>query len=108
MLEKPITKHDEIITVLKDLYTSFNKVQIKAYLPLEQTILKVIAKAENHDDVAAWSNKLVMYLQSQIVLKQIPITKEQDTLINSLSEQCKNTNLNYVYLSPVDDSLQFD
>ena len=50
MLEKSITKHDEIITVLKDLYTSFNKVQIKAYLPLEQTILKVIAKAENHDD----------------------------------------------------------
>ena len=49
-----------------------------------------------------------MYVQSQIVLKQIPITKEQDTLINSLSEQCKNTNLNYVYLSPVDDSLQFD
>lgn len=32
MLEKSITKHDEIITVLKDLYTSFNKVQIKAYL----------------------------------------------------------------------------
>lgn len=53
MLEKSITKHDEIITVLKDLYTSFNKVQIKAYLPLEQTILKVIAKAENHDDAAA-------------------------------------------------------
>ena len=48
MLEKSITKHDEIITVLKDLYTSFNKVQIKAYLPLEQTILKVIAKAENN------------------------------------------------------------
>lgn len=108
MLEKSITKHDEIITVLKDLYTSFNKVQIKAYLPLEQTILKVIAKAENNDDATAWSNKLVMYLQSQIVLKQIPITKEQDNLINSLSEQCKNTNLNYVYLSPVDDSLQFD
>ena len=57
---------------------------------------------------AAWSNNLVMYLQSQIVLKQIPIIKEQDTLINFLSEQCKNTNLNYVYLSPVDDSLQFD
>ncbi|MBZ4028386.1 bacteriocin immunity protein [Lactobacillus johnsonii] len=108
MLEKSITKHDEIITVLKDLYTSFNKVQIKAYLPLEQTILKVITKAENHDDAATWSNKLVMYLQSKIVLKQIPITKEQDTLINFLSEQCKNTNLNYVYLSPVDDSLQFD
>ena len=36
MLEKSITKHDEIITVLKNLYTSFNKVQIKAYLPLEQ------------------------------------------------------------------------
>ena len=49
MLEKSITKHDEIITVLKDLYTSFNKVQIKAYLPLEQTILKVIAKAENRN-----------------------------------------------------------
>ena len=108
MLEKSITKHDEIITVLKDLYTSFNKVQINAYLPLEQTILKVIAKAENHDDTVAWSNKLVMYLQSQIVLNQIPITKEQDTLISFLSEKCKNTNLNYVYLAPVDDNLQFD
>ena len=31
MLEKSITKHDEIITVLKDLYTSFNKVQIANY-----------------------------------------------------------------------------
>ncbi len=49
-----------------------------------------------------------MFLQSQIALKQIPITKEQDALINSLSEQCKNTNLNYVYLAPINDSLQFD
>ena len=108
MLENTITKQNEIVKTLKDLYASFSKVQIKAYIPLEQTILKVIAKAENHDDAAAWSNKLVMFLQSQIALKQIPITKEQDALINSLSEQCKNTNLNYVYLAPINDSLQFD
>ena len=104
MLENTITKQNEVIITLKDLYASFNKVQINAYLPLEKAILKVIAKAENHDDVAAWSNKLVMFLQSQIALKQIPITKEQD----ALSEQCKNTNLNYVYLAPINDSLQFD
>ena len=108
MLETTITKQNEIVKTLKDLYASFSKVQIKAYIPLEQTILKVIAKAENHDDATAWSNKLVMFLQSQIALKQIPITKEQDALINSLSEQYKNTNLNYVYLAPINDSLQFD
>lgn len=106
MLENTITKQNEVVITLKDLYASFK--QINAYLPLEKAILKVIAKAENHDDVAAWSNKLVMFLQSQIALKQIPITKEQDALINSLSEQCKNTNLNYVYLAPINDSLQFD
>ena len=103
MLENPITKQNEVVITLKDLYASIN-----AYLPLEKAILKVIAKAENHDDAIAWSNKLVMFLQSQIALKQIPITKEQDALINSLSEQCKNTNLNYVYLAPINDSLQFD
>lgn len=108
MLENTITKQNEVVITLKDLYASFNKVQINAYLPLEKAILKVIAKAENHDDAAAWSNKLVMFLQSQIALKQIPITKEQDALINSLSEQCKNTNLNYVYLAPINDSLQSD
>lgn len=108
MLETTITQQNEVVSILKDLYASFNKIQIKAYLPLEQTILKVIAKTENHEDVAAWSNKLVMYLQAQIALKQIPITKEQDDLISSLSEQCKNTNLNYVYLAPINDSLQFD
>ncbi len=50
MLETTITKQNEIVKTLKDLYASFSKVQIKAYIPLEQTILKVIAKAENHDD----------------------------------------------------------
>ena len=65
MLETTITKQNEIVKTLKDLYASFSKVQIKAYLPLEQTILKVIAKAENHDDATAWSSKLVMFLQSR-------------------------------------------
>lgn len=108
MLETTITQQNKVVSILKDIYASFNKNQIKAYIPLEQTILKVIVKTENHEDVAAWSNKLVMYLQAQIALKQIPITKEQDNLISSLSEQCKNTNLNYVYLAPINDSLQFD
>lgn len=61
MLENPITKQNEVVITLKDLYASFNKVQINAYLPLEKAILKVIAKAENHDDAIAWSNKLVMF-----------------------------------------------
>ena len=108
MLETTITKQNEIVATLRDLYTSFDKYSLRAYIPLEQTILKVIAKAKNHDDIAAWSNKLVMYLQAQITLNQIPITKEQDSLIDLLSQQSKNTNLNYVYLAPIDDSLQFN
>ena len=56
MLENTITKQNEVVITLKDLYASFNKVQINAYLPLEKAILKVIAKAENHDDAIAWSN----------------------------------------------------
>lgn len=108
MLKNNIQKTNEIVVNLKALYRSFDKFKIKAYTPLKETISKVIIKANNHENLSAWSNKLVMYLQAQIVLKNIPITKEQDKLINSLSEQCKNTNLNYVYLAPIYDQFQFN
>ena len=66
-----------------------------------------IKKYKTSSHPLAWTRRLVLYLQVNAVKKDLYLTPEQKDIIKELARIGKRTNLNYVYLSPVDDAKQF-
>ncbi|WP_217272367.1 hypothetical protein, partial [Lactobacillus helveticus] len=55
----------------------------------------------------AYTSKLVMYIQSQIALKHLSLTNQQQKILKELQKRSQYVNLNYVYTSLLNDIKQF-
>lgn len=101
-----------VYKILDKFYKSFfsniyNERNIAKYRPIRDAIGLVMRKFESNDNPLAYTSKLVMYIQASSALKHLRFTKEQQKMLQQLSEKTKFVNLSYVYTGPLDDSQQF-
>ena len=109
-------KNDKLIAdVYQDLdlfYNSFfdniyNELNITKYKQIRDAVGLVMRKFDSHDHPLAYAGKLVMYIQSRVVLQHLHLTFFQQKLLNDISDKTKHINLNFVYSGPITDMQQF-
>ncbi|MYY53193.1 bacteriocin immunity protein [Ligilactobacillus salivarius] len=100
-------KVQELQRLVVELYDSFENDNRKGVEEIRQVLANVNAKYKASSHPLAWTGRLVLYLQVNAVKKDLYLTPEQKDIIKELARIGKRTNLNYVYLSPVDDAKQF-
>lgn len=106
------TQTKEVYDLLGQFYKSFfgdmyNELNIDKYRPIRDAIGLVMRKFDEHDHPLAYSSKLVMYIQAQVAMKDLPLTDQQQALMTKISNQTKCVNLSFVYTSPLNDVNQF-
>lgn len=62
---------------------------------------------DNNDHPLAYTSKLIMFIQSQVAIKHLRLTSQQQKLMKVLGQNVKDVKLNFVYTSPLDDFNQF-
>ena len=97
----------ELQRLVVELYDSFENDNRKGVEEIRQVLANVNEKYKTSSHPLAWTGRLVLYLQVNAVKKDLYLTPEQKDIIKELARIGKRTNLNYVYLSPVDDAKQF-
>lgn len=102
----------EVYQILDKFYRSFfgdmyNELNINRYRQIRDAIGLVMRKFDEHDHPMAYTSKLVMYIQSRVVMNHLPLTNEQQNYMRELCNKTKYVNLNYVYSGPVNDAKQF-
>lgn len=100
-------KVQELQRLVVELYDSFENDNRKGVEEIRQVLANVNEKYKTSSHLLAWTGRLVLYLQVNAVKKDLYLTPEQKDIIKELARIGKRTNLNYVYLSPVDDAKQF-
>ena len=100
-------KVQELQRLVAELYDSFDNDNRKGVEENRQVLANVNEKYKTSSHPFAWTGRLVLYLQVNAVKKDLYLTSEQKDIIKELARIGKRTNLNYVYLSPVDDAKQF-
>ena len=100
-------KVQELQRLVVELYDSFENDNRKGVEEIRQVLANVNEKYKTSGHPVAWTGRLVLYLQVNAVKKDLYLTPEQKDIIKELARIGKRTNLNYVYLSPVDDAKQF-
>ncbi|MDW3022840.1 bacteriocin immunity protein [Ligilactobacillus salivarius] len=100
-------KVQELQRLVVELYDSFENDNRKGVEEIRQVLANVNEKYKTSSHSLAWTGRLVLYLQVNAVKKDLYLTPEQKDIIKELARIGKRTNLNYVYLSPVDDAKQF-
>lgn len=116
LFSRPQQKQEDnkIYTLLNEFYNSFaknntfNEMNIEKYRNVRDAAGLVMRKFEKHDHPLAYTNKLVMYIDAQVALKNLHLTHEQRKIMQVLREDTKYTNLCYVYTSPINNSDQFE
>lgn len=98
--------------LLEKFYESFfidiyNELNIDPYRPLRDAIANVLYKFTIDDHPMAYTGKLVMYIESKLVLEDLHLTNEQREILNQLRQLTKNINLSFVYQSPLTSFDQF-
>lgn len=96
-------KVQELQRLVAELYDSFENDNRKGVEEIRQVLANVNEKYKTSSHPLAWTGRLVLYLQ----VNAVNLTPEQKDIIKELARIGKRTNLNYVYLSPVDDAKQF-
>lgn len=109
---KQVKKEEQVYQILDKFYRSFftdmyNELNIHRYRQIRDTIGLVMRKFDEHDHPLAYTSKLVMYIQSQVAINHLPLTRQQQEYMRELTNQTKYVNLNYVYSGPVNDAKQF-
>ena len=105
---------NKIYALLSDFYNSFvksntfNEMNIEKYRNVRDAAGLVMRKFEQKDHPLAYTNKLVMYIDSQVALKNLHLTHDQQKIMQILREDTKHTNLCFVYTSPINNSRQFE
>ncbi|BDR60140.1 bacteriocin immunity protein [Lactobacillus xylocopicola] len=102
----------EVYQELEQFYCSFfsniyNELNIAKYKHIRDAIGLVMRKFDACDHPLAYTGKLVMYIQGQLALNHLQLTKQQRQLLHKLADQTKNINLNFVYSGPLTDAHQF-
>lgn len=102
----------EVYQELKQFYNSFfndiyNELNIGKYRKIRDAVGLVIHKFDCQDHPLAYTGKLVMYIQANITLHHLHLTREQQKLLRLLGHKSKNINLNFVYSGPITDFRQF-
>lgn len=97
---------------LNQFYDSFfdntyNELNIGKYKRIRDAIGLVLRKFESHDHALAYTGKLVMYIQANVFLYHLHLTSKQQQLLQSLANETKKINLNFVYSGPISDMNQF-
>lgn len=100
-------KVQELQRLVAELYDSFENDNRKGVEEIRQVLANVNEKYKTSSHQLAWTGRLVLYLQVNAVKKDLYLTPEQKDIIKELARIGRRTNLNYVYLSPVDDAKQF-
>lgn len=100
-------KVQELQRLVVELYDSFENDNRKGVEEIRQVLANVNEKYKMSSHPLACTGRLVLYLQVNAVKKDLYLTPEQKDIIKELARIGKRTNLNYVYLSPVDDAKQF-
>lgn len=102
--EKKIGKCTKLSVIIIVLLENDNR---KGVEEIRQVLANVNEKYKTSSHPLAWTGRLVLYLQVNAVKKDLYLTPEQKDIIKKLTRIGRRTNLNYVYLSPVDDAKQF-
>lgn len=107
-----LQNEQEVYQILDKFYRSFfddmyNELNIDRYRQIRDAIGLVMRKFDEHDHPMAYTSKLVMYIQSRVVMNHLPLTNEQQNYMRELCNKTKYVNLNYVYSGPVNDAKQF-
>lgn len=107
-----LQNEQEVYQILDKFYRSFfddmyNELNINRYRQIRDAIGLVMRKFDEHDHPMAYTSKLVMYIQSRVVMNHLPLTNEQQNYMRELCNKTKYVNLNYVYSGPVNDAKQF-
>ncbi len=103
-----LDKNKQLIDILKELYYGFDKKYIPAYHDLRKATVLTLNHVQHNDHSEGWGNKLAMFLEAKVNEENIPLNHKQAVLIHQLNQLCKYTNLDYVYLSPIDSVKQFE
>ncbi|MEN2349024.1 bacteriocin immunity protein [Lactobacillus helveticus] len=77
----------------------YNELNINKYKTIRDAAGLVMRKSEKGDHPLAYTSKLVMYIQSQIALKHLSLTNQQQKILKELQKRSQYVNLNYVYTS---------
>lgn len=106
-LLKKRSQTQELSHALDELFTSFDKSFGPEYFPLTDAIIRVQRKVDANDHPYAWANKLILFLQARTALRGLYVSPEQDEKMKKVLNLCKETHLDFVYLSPLDSTEQF-
>lgn len=107
-------KDNKIYALLNEFYKSFaqdntfNEMNIQKYRNVRDATGLVMRKFEKKDHPLAYTNKLVMYIDSQVAFKNLHLTHQQQKIMQMVREGTKYTNLSFVYTSPINNSDQFE
>lgn len=101
------SKNKKLSQALDDLFTSFDKSFGPEYFPLTDAIIRVQRKVDAGDHPEAWANKLILFLQARTAIRGLYVSPEQAKMMDKVLNLCRNTYLDYVYLSPLDSTEQF-
>ncbi|WP_297815786.1 bacteriocin immunity protein [uncultured Lactobacillus sp.] len=96
-----------LFTQLVRLYHSFEGRPGHEYSKLQDAIACVLDKINQNDHPYAYTNKLVMLIEARHALRGLYLSPDQNELLIDLREATKRTNLNYLYLSAIEDLSQF-
>ena len=99
-------KVQELQRLVAELYDSFENDNRKGVEEIRQVLANVNEKYKTSSHPLAWTGRLVLYLQVNAVKKDLYLTPEQKDIIKKLARIGRRTNVNYVYLSPVDEAKQ--
>lgn len=105
--EQETRQNAYLFTQLVRLYHTFDGRPGDEYAKLQDAIACVLDKINQNDHPYAYTNKLVMFIEARHALRGLYLDPAQNDLLIDLRENTKRTNLNYVYLSSIDDLSQF-